>query len=70
MEPLQECAKSMICLLDNAVLATRRIITDLRPTILDDLGLLEALKWQSAQFNKRTGIECRVICVEDKERSS
>ncbi len=66
MEPLQECAKSMICLLDNAVLATRRIITDLRPTILDDLGLLEALKWQSAQFNKRTGIECRVICVEDE----
>jgi signal transduction histidine kinase len=61
--PLQECAKSMIGLLDTAVLATRRIITDLRPTLLDDLGLMEALKWQSAQFQKRTGIECRFACA-------
>ena len=66
MEPLQACAQSMIGLLDTAVLATRRIITDLRPTLLDDLGLLEALKWQSTQFYTRTGIECRVICVEDE----
>lgn len=60
MLPLRECAKSMIELLDNAVIALRRIITDLRPTMLDDLGLLAALEWQSAQFHKRTGIECRV----------
>lgn len=58
--------KSMSQLLDGAVTATRNIIANLRPTILDDLGLLAALEWQAAQFHKRTGIECRVNCVEDK----
>jgi len=53
-------------LIDNAVGATRRIITDLRPTVLDDLGLLAALEWQCAQFQQRTGIECLVNCIADK----
>ncbi|MBI1888174.1 MAG: HAMP domain-containing protein [Nitrosomonadales bacterium] len=57
--------RSMSQLLDGAVTATRNIIADLRPAILDDLGLLAALEWQAAQFHKRTGIECRVNCIED-----
>ncbi len=61
-DPMLERAESMVGLLDTAAQALRRIITDLRPTILDDLGLLEALKWQAKQFHKRTGIECRVAC--------
>lgn len=64
--PLIERAELMSQLLDNAVGVTRRIITELRPTILDDLGLLAALEWQSAQFDWRTGIECRVTCLADK----
>lgn len=64
--PLIERMESMSQLLDNAVGVTRRIITELRPTILDDLGLLAALEWQAAQFAKRTGIECRVSCREDR----
>ena len=64
--PLLERIESMSQLLDNAVDVTRRIISDLRPTILDDLGLLAAIEWQAAQFQKRTGIECRVNCIEDK----
>ena len=62
MLPLQECVKSMSALLDTAVKSTRRIITDLRPSILDDYGLLAAIKWQAEQFQKRTGVECRVVC--------
>ena len=50
-------------MIDNAVNVTRRVITGLRPTILDDFGLLAALEWQAAQFQKRTGIECLVNCV-------
>lgn len=64
--PLLERMESMSQLLDNAVGVTRRIITELRPTILDDLGLLAALEWQAAQFAKRTGIECRVTCSVDQ----
>ena len=63
---LLDHAASISQLLDSAVNVTRRVITGLRPTILDDLGLLAALEWQAVQFNKRTGIECRVNCVEDK----
>ncbi len=64
--PLMERIESMSLLLDNAVGVTRRVITELRPTILDDLGLLAAIEWQAAQFQKRTGIPCRVNCIEDK----
>ena len=65
-EPFFEHVKSMSQLIDNAVGATRRIITDLRPTVLDDLGLLAALEWQCVQFQQRTGIECWVNCIGDK----
>jgi len=64
--PLFGRIESMSQLLDNAVGVTRRVITELRPTILDDLGLLAAIEWHAAQFQKRTGIECRVNCIEDK----
>ncbi len=64
--PFLEHVKSMSQLIDDAVGAMRRIITDLRPTVLDDLGLLAALEWQCAQFHQRTGIEYWVNCIEDK----
>lgn len=64
--PFLEQVQSMSHLIDDAVGATRRIISDLRPTVLDDLGLMAALEWQCAQFHQRTGIECRVNCIEDK----
>jgi len=57
---------SMTQQIDNAADAARRIITGLRPAILDDFGLLAAIEWQCAQFQQRTGIECRVNCVENR----
>ena len=48
---------SMISLIDETVKTVRRIASDLRPGILDDLGLIAALEWQSAEFEKRTGIK-------------
>jgi PAS domain S-box-containing protein len=56
--------ESMSQLLDNAAAATRQVVTDLRPTILDDFGLPAALEWQAEQFRNRTGIQCRVVCDE------
>lgn len=53
-------AKSIAQLLDNAFGVTRRIINELRPSILDDGGLFAAIEWQCEQFQKRTNIECRV----------
>ncbi|SNB69918.1 two-component system, NarL family, sensor histidine kinase UhpB [Thermoflexus hugenholtzii JAD2] len=34
----------------------RRIAMELRPAILDDLGLVEALRWQAEEFQKQTGL--------------
>lgn len=44
-------------LLDTAIASVRRIATDLRPLILDDLGFGEAVTWQTAEFAKRSGLD-------------
>lgn len=59
-EPLIEKTKSMEKLLDTAILSVERIITALRPGILDDLGLAEAIDWQAGDFQSRTGVKCKI----------
>lgn len=46
--------------IDSTIQTIRRIATELRPGILDDLGLVPAIEWQSHEFQSRTGIECLV----------
>jgi PAS domain S-box-containing protein len=67
-EPFLKHVELITQLTDNAVNVTRRVITGLRPTILDDLGLLAALEWQAGQFYNHTGISCRVNSIEDKAK--
>ncbi len=47
--------------LDATVTATRRISADLRPLMLDDLGLAAAVEWLVDDFQARTGIACELI---------
>jgi PAS domain S-box-containing protein len=47
-------------LLDRTVSATRRISADLRPLMLDDLGLADAAAWLVDDFAKRSGVGCRI----------
>lgn len=58
--------KSMSQRIDGAVNTTRRIVDDMRPAVLDDLGLLAAIEWLAEDFHTRTGIGCRVSCIEDE----
>ncbi|RYY71990.1 MAG: PAS domain S-box protein [Chitinophagaceae bacterium] len=46
-------------LIDGTVKTVRRIATELRPSILDDLGLVAAMEWQSEEFERRSGINTR-----------
>jgi signal transduction histidine kinase len=46
----------MTALVDTTINGVRRIASELRPSILDDLGLIEAIDWQAQQFQARTGI--------------
>ena len=56
---LVERTTSMSRLIDSTIQTVRRIATQLRPGILDDLGLVAALEWQAQDFQSRTGIVCR-----------
>jgi signal transduction histidine kinase len=47
-------------LIDETVHTVRRLATELRPPILDDLGLAAAVQWQAEQFSSRTGIPADV----------
>ncbi|MDO8311659.1 MAG: sensor histidine kinase, partial [Sideroxyarcus sp.] len=47
----------MRSLLDTAIASVRRISTELRPLILDDLGFGEAVSWQTLDFAKRSALE-------------
>jgi len=52
--------------LDQTVAATRRIAADLRPLMLDDLGLVPAVEWLTETFSERTRIPCELV-VDDAE---
>ncbi|MEO7393191.1 MAG: PAS domain-containing sensor histidine kinase [Ramlibacter sp.] len=48
--------EGMLVMLDHAVAATRRIAADLRPLMLDDLGLVPAIEWLVVNFQQRNGV--------------
>jgi PAS domain S-box-containing protein len=48
--------QSIIVRIDGAMDTVRRIATDLRPSVLDDLGLVAAVEWQAQEFERSTGI--------------
>jgi signal transduction histidine kinase len=52
--------KSMGQGIDETIQTVRRIATELRPGVLDNAGLLAAIEWQANEFQKKTGIQCRV----------
>jgi signal transduction histidine kinase len=60
LKPLHAKTRSMAERIDETIQAVRRIATELRPGLLDTAGLLPALEWQANEFEKQTGIRCRV----------
>lgn len=67
--------KSMSTLIDLTVQSVQRISSELRPGLLDDLGLSAAIEWQADEFENRTGIKCKVEVdpeeiVLDRDRST
>lgn len=60
---MQAKLAAMLSLTETTINVVRRIASELRPSILDDLGLMEACEWQAEQFEARTGIQCRCDCA-------
>lgn len=57
---LKEKITRMGHLADATIESVHRIITELRPILLDDLGLTAAIEWQAEEFQNRSGIACDV----------
>lgn len=53
-------SNSMLDLSTQMINTIRRIYTELRPIMLDELGLIEAIEWQINEFKNHSGIECEV----------
>ena len=49
--------KELVAMIDTTVKSVRKISSELRPSMLDDLGLPAALEWQGQEFEKRSGIK-------------
>src|SRR5437660_6586261 len=59
LQQFEERLKELPGRVDVVIATVRKIATELRPPILDDLGLEAAIEWQIQEFEKRTGINCR-----------
>jgi len=62
--------KNIIGLLDVSNRSVRKILSELRPGILDNQGLLDALAWQGRQFTETTGIPVVFTTTENKIKLS
>src|SRR5439155_20112402 len=58
LRPLQHKTKTLPVSVDQIISMVRKIATELRPPLLDELGLEAAVEWQIREFEKRTGIKC------------
>jgi signal transduction histidine kinase len=58
LRPLRQKTRKMPEVVDAIISTVRKIATELRPGVLDDLGLEAAIEWQIQDFQKRTGIRC------------
>ncbi|MBI4931018.1 MAG: PAS domain S-box protein [Bacteroidetes bacterium] len=54
--------------IDNSIQVMRKISTQLRPGILDSLGLIPSIQWLGSEFEKKTGVKCKLELNVTEER--
>lgn len=55
-EPVKAKLSDLLALIDTTIKTVRRIASELRPSLLDDLGLVAAMEWHLEEFEKRSEI--------------
>jgi signal transduction histidine kinase len=65
---LRRKVATMTTLSEGTLQTVRRISSELRPGILDEVGLVAAIKWEAQQFEERTGIVCQVNSLVENVR--
>jgi len=75
-KPVLEKIREMSNLTGTTLKIVQRISTELRPGLLDDLGLVAAIEWQAEEFQNKTGVKCKLtvnaedIVVDGKRASA
>jgi signal transduction histidine kinase len=64
--PVMNRLQSLVGLVDIGVAMVSRIAIKLRPPALDHLGLAEAIRWEAAAFQARSGLRCRVLASKNE----
>lgn len=62
---VEEKLQRMTEQVDGTLTSIQRIVAELRPGVLDDLGLVAAVEWQCRDFERRTGITCHCEAEDD-----
>jgi PAS domain S-box-containing protein len=60
-KPLKKKINSLLDMIDASVESVQKISAKLRPGILDELGLIAAIEWQTEEFEKLTSIKCSLV---------
>jgi signal transduction histidine kinase len=64
-DEMRERVKSIGSVAESALNVVRDLALLLRPSMLDDFGLVPALNWQAREMSKRTGLDIRVDAGDD-----
>jgi len=65
-QAVEEKLRAMSELTGRTIAEVKRFCSDLRPAVLDDLGLSAAVEWLAADFENRTGIRCRLTLAPEE----
>ncbi len=65
-EPLKQKINSLTDMIDSSVESVQKISAKLRPGILDELGLIAAIEWQTEEFQKMTNINCSLVLPKEE----
>lgn len=64
-KPIQNRMNDLKNMMDDTVKLVRRIASDLRPSLLDDMGLIAAIEWHATEFEKRSGIAIELTGIKE-----
>jgi signal transduction histidine kinase len=65
-KPLSGKIEEMSGMIDDAIYSVQRITSELRPPLLDDLGITSVMQWHIEKFQKRSGIRCKLSFAPDE----
>ena len=68
-DTVKQKMKELLDMLDGTVKTIRRISSELRPSLLDDLGLIVAMEWHLKEFANRSGVKTKFLETETAEPS-